>query len=347
MVEAPDLQRQPLPLPWLAHPLKAALASARSHALLVQSPGGVGEFEMAVMLAQTWLCEEQHRQPDAWACGHCASCLLFNAHAHPDFKLLVPEALRDTLGWASDESENGARDGEAKSSKTKPSREIKVDEVRSAISFAQQTSSRGKAKVVLIYPAEAVNLIAANALLKTLEEPAGQLRFVLASAAADALLPTLRSRCQPVPLPIPNQAESVNWLQEQGMERPEILLRAAGGRPQEALSWVRDGVQTKTWVALPERVAKGDAAALQDWPVPRAIDALQRLCHDLLRRQCDAEASYFPTDAIAKVRFAAPLHAWSKALKEAARHAEHPLNAGLLMESLVSQGKAALIQAGA
>jgi DNA polymerase-3 subunit delta' len=343
----PDLQEQPLPLPWLGQALKAALASARSHALLVQGAGGVGEFEMAVMLAQTWLCEAPQRKPDAWACGRCASCLLFNAHGHPDFKLLVPEALRETLGWMPDESETVARDAETKTSKAKPSREIKVDEVRSAIAFAQQTSSRGKAKVVLIYPAESVNLIAANALLKTLEEPAGQLRFVLASAAADALLPTLRSRCQPLPLPIPDEAQSVSWLQEQGVEQAQVLLRAAGGRPQEALMWARDGVQAKVWTSLPERVAKGDATALQDWPVPRAIDALQRLCHDLLRRQCGAEACYFPTEAIKRVRFAAPLHAWSVALKGAARHADHPLNAGLLMESLVAQGKSALMQASA
>jgi len=332
-----------LPLPWLATPLRAALASARSHALLVQGPGGVGQFELAVVLAQTWLCEDTTRAPDAWACGRCVSCRLFNSHGHPDFRLLIPDALREPLGWAPEEAEGAA--SETKASKAKPSREIKVDAVRAAISFAQQTSSRGRAKVVLVYPAEAVNLIASNALLKTLEEPAGQLRFVLASAAPDALLPTIRSRCQPVPLPLPLEAECLDWLQAQGVDQPEILLRGAGGRPQEALMWARDGVQAKTWAALPERLARGDATALTDWPVPRAIDALQRLCHDLLRRQCGAAASYFPDSAVPKLKHAAPLHAWSQVLKQAARHADHPLNAGLLMESLFLQGKAAITQA--
>lgn len=341
------MNRQQLPLPWLAGPLKAALGSVRSHALLVQGPGGVGQFEMAVLLAQTWLCEDALRKPDAWACGRCASCLLFNAHSHPDFRLLIPDALREPLGWTPDEAEGTARDGDSKASKAKPSREIKVDAVRSSIAFAQQTSSRGRAKVVLIYPAEAVNLVASNALLKTLEEPAGQLRFVLASAAADALLPTIRSRCQPVPLQLPREEECLSWLQAQGVDQSEVLLRATGGRPQEALSWARDGIQTKAWAMLPERVARGDTTALNDWPVPRAIDALQRLCHDLLRRQCGAEPSYFPANAILKVHLAQPLHAWAQALRDAARHAEHPLNAGLLMESLLLQGNTALTLANA
>ena len=347
MLAADDLNRLPLPLPWLAEPLKAALGSARSHALLVQGPGGVGQFEMAMVLAQTWLCEDPKREHDAWACGRCASCLLFDAHSHPDFKLLIPDALREPLGWASDEAEGAARDGEVKAGKTKPSREIKVDAVRSAIGFSQKTSSRGRAKVVLVFPAEAVNLVASNALLKTLEEPAGILRLVLASAAADALLPTVRSRCQPVPLSLPREEDCLSWLEAQGVEQPEVLLRGAGGRPQEALNWARDGIQSKTWASLPERVARGDATALSDWPVPRAIDALQRLCHDLLRRQCGAEPSYFPAKVVLKVRFAQPLLAWAQALKDAARHAEHPLNAGLLMESLVLQGETALAQANA
>ena len=347
MVSETAQSGQALSLPWLAAPLRAALASARSHALLVQGPGGVGQFEMAVLLAQTWLCESSDRAVDAWACGRCASCLLFNARSHPDFKLLVPDALREGLGWASEEGEGGGREGETKGGKTKPSREIKVDAVRSALAFSQHTSSRGRAKVVLIYPAEALNVVASNALLKTLEEPGGQLRFVLASAAPDALLPTIRSRCQPVPLPLPREEYCLDWLQANGLEQAEVLLRGAGGRPQEALRWAQEGLQTRAWSLLPERVARGDLSALSDWPVPRAIDAMQRLCHDLLRRQCGAEPSYFPAAAIPRLHQARPLLDWAGALRQAARHAEHPLNANLLLESLLMQGKAAIEQASA
>ena len=331
---------QVLSLPWLAAPLTEALATARSHALLVQGPAGVGQFDLALLLAQSWLCEAPLYQGQA--CGICPSCRLFHSRTHPDFQLLLPEALRESLGWAGQEAEGAA---EPKASKTKPSREIKIDAVRAMLSFAQASSARGRAKVVLVYPAEALNMVAANALLKTLEEPAGQLRFVLASASPEALLPTIRSRCQPVPLGLPARAAALQWLSGQGVEAPEILLDAAGGRPQEARDWFEAGLRASAWQQLPQRVARGDATALADWPQPRAIDALQRLCHDLLRRAHGAAPLYFPAESLPAPKLGAPLHGWDAALRRAARHAEHPLNAGLLMESLVAQGQQALREA--
>lgn len=326
-------------LPWLAEPLRQALASARSHALLVQGPAGVGQFDLALLLAQAWLCEAPLADADAGACGRCPSCHLFHSHTHPDFQLLVPEALREQLGWGAAEAEAGT---EAKASKTKPSREIKVDAVRAMLSFAQATSARGRAKVVVVYPAEALNTVAANALLKTLEEPAGRLRFVLASSAPEALLPTIRSRCQPLPLALPARGPALQWLAAQGVDAPEILLDAAGGRPQEARDWFEAGLRAQAWTQLPQRLARGEAAALADWPQPRAIDALQRLCHDLLRRAHGAPPTFFPAEALPAPRLAGPLHDWEAALRRAARHADHPLNAGLLMESLFAQGQQAL-----
>lgn len=130
-----------LDLPWLQAPLADALARARSHALLVQGPAGVGQLELAVKLAQSWLCEAA--APGAPACGQCPSCKLFASGTHPDFRLLLPEALeapaRAALGLPFEEPD-------AKAGKAKPSREIKVEAVRAAVAFAQQTSSRGGAK---------------------------------------------------------------------------------------------------------------------------------------------------------------------------------------------------------
>jgi len=326
-------------LPWLAEPLAQALATARSHALLVQGPAGVGQFDLALLLAQAWLCESPVKQA---ACGHCASCHLFQSHTHPDFQLLVPEALREQLGWGAPEGEGAT---ETKASKTKPSREIKIDAVRAMLSFAQATSARGRAKVVVVYPAEALNTVAANALLKTLEEPAGQLRFVLASSAPEALLPTIRSRCQPLPLALPARAPALQWLAAQGVDAPEVLLDAAGGRPQEARDWFEAGLRSAAWLQLPQRLLRGDATALADWPQPRAIDAMQRLCHDLLRRVHGAPPTYFPAESLPAPKLAGPLHTWAAALRQAARHAEHPLNQGLLMESLLAQGQQALREA--
>ncbi|KQW43360.1 MULTISPECIES: hypothetical protein [unclassified Roseateles] len=328
-------------LPWLQAPLADALARARSHALLVQGPAGVGQLELAVKLAQSWLCEDRaENQP---ACSHCASCKLFASGTHPDFQLLLPEALdasaRESLGLPFEEAEA------PKAGKAKPSREIKVEAVRNLLAFAQATSARGRAKVVVIFPAEALNGIAANALLKTLEEPSGLLRFALASHDSASLLPTIRSRCQPLPLPLPDRAAALAWLAAKGVDGAEGLLAATGGRPQQALAWHEAGLTDATWQAIPKRVARGEVAALSDWAPPRVIDVLQRLCHDLVRRSHGQPGQFFAAAALPLPKRAAPLLAWDAELRRAARHAEHPLNAGLWIEALVAQAQTAMMAA--
>ncbi|MCY4755099.1 DNA polymerase III subunit delta' [Pelomonas aquatica] len=324
-------------LPWLQAPLADALVRARSHALLVQGPAGVGQLELAVKLAQSWLCEAA--APGQPACNHCPSCKLFASGTHPDFQLLMPEALeapaRESLGLPFEEPD-------AKAGKAKPSREIKVEAVRGLLAFAQATSARGRAKVAVIFPAEALNGVAANALLKTLEEPSGLLRFVLASHDSAGLLPTIRSRCQPLPLALPERAAALAWLVAQGVEGGDGLLDATGGRPQQALAWSEAGLTDATWQALPKRVARGEVAALSDWAPPRAIDALQRLCHDLLRRSHGQPGQFFAAGALPAPKRAAPLLTWDAELRRAARHADHPLNAGLWIEALVAQAQAAM-----
>ncbi len=325
-------------LPWLQAPLADALARARSHALLVQGPAGVGQLELAVKLAQSWLCEGRpEAQP---ACGHCASCKLFASGTHPDFQLLLPEALdaeaRESLGLPFEEPDA------PKAGKAKPSKEIKVEAVRNLLSFAQATSARGRAKVVVIFPAEALNGVAANALLKTLEEPAGLLRFALATHDSAGLLPTIRSRCQPVPLALPERATALAWLATKGVNDAGGLLDATGGRPQQALAWFNGGLTDAVWQALPKRVARGEVAALAEWAPPRVIDALQRLCHDLVRRSHGQPGQFFATAALPAPRRAGPLLAWDAELRRASRHADHPLNAGLWIEALVAQARAAI-----
>jgi DNA polymerase III subunit delta' len=324
-------------LPWLQQPLADALARARSHALLVQGPAGVGQLELAVKLAQSWLCEAA--APGEAACNHCPSCKLFASGTHPDFQLLLPEALeapsREALGLPFEEPD-------AKAGKAKPSKEIKVEAVRNLLAFAQATSARGKAKVVVIFPAEALNGVAANALLKTLEEPSGLLRFVLASHDSAGLLPTIRSRCQPWPLALPERAAALAWLSAKGLDGAEGLLDATGGRPQQALAWSEAGLTDAAWQALPKRVARGEVAALSDWAPARVIDVLQRLCHDLLRRSHGQPGQFFAPASLPAAKRAAPLLAWDAELRRAARHADHPLNASLWIEALVAQAQAAM-----
>ena len=337
MTDVSDLPQ----LPWLAEPLRQALATQRGHALLVHGPRGVGQFELALLLATAWLCESASVPLAARPCGGCASCRLVRARSHPDLMVVIPDAMRDVLGWSVGTGE-GEEGGEPARAGKKPSKDIRVETVRAAIAFATTTSSRGRGKVLVIHPAERMNDVAANAFLKTLEEPAGDARFVLASAAPDALLPTIRSRCQAIALGTPRLPEAVTWLEAQGVADATTLLAACGGQPGEVLAWAALGLDAGAWRALPGRVARGDASALQGLPLPLAVEILQKLCHDAASQACGGEARYFPREAMPAGAELGPLLRWSRELSRIAAEADHPWIADLGIESLVEQGRQAL-----
>lgn len=334
-----------LPLPWLDATLRETLQTRHAHALLLQGPRGVGQFELALSLAQAWLCEAEPAAALPQPCGRCASCRLVQARSHPDLLVLLPDALRESLGWdAADADDTGAKVG--KSAKTtKPSKEIKVEAVRAAVAFAQITTARGRCKVVLVHPAERMNEVSANTLLKTLEEPPGKARFVLACSEPDALLATIRSRCQVVPMRLPAPELALAWLTQIGGVSAldaGVMLAAVGGQPQEALEWLMQGVDAAQWTRLPGTVARGEAALIAAWPLPRVVDALQKLCHDAACLAVGAPPRYFPPAALPARAAPLALAEWSRELARVARHADHPWNAGLLIESLVQQGQRAL-----
>ena len=338
-----------LPLPWLAAPLRDALATQRTHALLLHGPQGVGQFEMALTLAQAWLCESTVSvdSDTPRPCGVCASCRLVHARSHPDLMVLVPEALRSALGWnADDAGEEGGSGAVDAAGKRKPSKDIRVAEVRRILAFAHTTAAREHGKVVVVYPAEAMNTIAANALLKILEEPTGRLRFVLAGSSADTLLPTIRSRCQSLWLGVPDAEVASAWLRAQGMPRPDVLLAAAGGQPQEALIWFRDGIDAQAWLSLPAQLARGESANLPTWPLARVVDMMFKVCHDAMRVAAGAAPRYFLLESMPALANgaadSAALSRWYRELGRIARHAEHPWQATLTIESLVLQAKKAL-----
>jgi DNA polymerase III subunit delta' len=322
--------------PWLAAQRRHLLAQ-RGHAWLLQGPSGLGQYELALALAQAWLCDEA--TPEG-ACGKCASCHAFDVRAHTDLCVLMPETLMPELGWPLDEKAQK----DLGDKKRKPSKEIRVDAMRDAVEFAQRTSGRGRGKVVLVYPAERMNNVTANTLLKTLEEPAGDLRFVLASEAAHQLLPTIRSRCLAHTMAWPAQAEALAWLEQNGVKPADAaaLLRAAGGRPDDALAAAQAGRDPKVWSLLPKALARGDSAALSEWTPAEAVGALQKLCHDLLATRAGAAPRFFqPGDLPPPASFAA-LAQWGRELSRTARTVEHPFNAGLMLEALVSQARSAL-----
>src|SRR6185436_7703441 len=162
-------------------------------------------------------------------------------------------------------------------SRRKPSREIKIDTVRAAIDWAHTSSSRGRGKVLLFYPADAMNATSSNALLKTLEEPAAGTRLLLCVEDPEHLLPTVRSRCQRVRLAPPAEAEAEAWLTAQGVSGAAALLRASGGEPLAAKALVEEGLDAATWARLPALVAAGDTQLLAALPLTRAVRVLQQV----------------------------------------------------------------------
>lgn len=322
-----------LPLPWLAAPLARALTQP-AHALLVVGGPGVGALALQLTLAQAWLCESAGANKP---CGNCPSCHLLRSQSHPDLLLLLPEALRAELGWG------GSADGDAGEGggKRKPSRQIRIDAVRAGIDWINRTNSRGRAKVLLLHPAEALNEQSASALLKTLEEPPAGTRLLLSCTDPEHLLPTVRSRCQRLPLPAPDAALALTWLEAQGVSDGAALLAACSGRPLDALALARAGVDSAAWSALPRAVAQGQPGVLAAWPLPAAVAALQKVCHDAQAVAVGAAPRYFPVDTVPGGAGLPALIDWGRTLTRAARSAEHPLNESLQMEALLLGARAA------
>ena len=196
--------------------------------------------------------------------------------------------------------------------------------------------------MVLVYPAERMNIESANTLLKTLEEPNGVVRLVLATEAADQLLPTIRSRCQTHAMAWPDEREATAWLLDQvnlggtsraTTEQARVWLQAAGGRPDDALDWARSGLRVEAWHALPQALARGDWALLAPWPAARQLSVLQKLCHDLMAQASGGAPRFFLSAQLPPAPRWTALAQWSKELLQAARSVEHPYNPGLMQEA--------------
>ncbi len=363
--------------PWLQAQLESLLTQ-RGQAWLLSGPSGLGQLELALALAKAWLCENPSPQG---ACGQCGSCHSVEVRTHADLCVLMPETLFLAMDWALDQKTQEILDKKER----KPSKEIKVDAAREAVTFTQFTRSRGSTKVVLVYPAERMNHITANTLLKTLEEPPGAVKFILATEAAHQLLPTIRSRCLGHTMRWPAFDDSLAWLQsacEPGQAPPAIagadddapkkprakaaaakapaladlrvLLAATGGRPSDTLAWAQQGdtdEAARHWQGLPKAIARGDVSALADWTPKLAVDALQKICHDMQALTVGAEPRFFGRETLpgpgAERAGLWALGAWAKELATTARKVEHPYNAGLMLEALVSRASEALIAATA
>ena len=311
------------------------------HAILFHGPEGIGKSAFAEAFAQALLCETP--SADGRACGTCQACGWFAQYSHPDYRRVRPEILD---GDEASEAEDGEA-GEAKKKTTKaPSKEIKIDQIRALADFMNVSTHRSGMRVVLLYPAEALNTAAANSLLKTLEEPPPNTVFLLVSHGLDRLLPTILSRCRKFALAMPARDAALAWLKEQQIKDAETWLDEQGGAPLAAYALAQTGDREAMDDLLRQLTQPGAEGALkaadrlQKTPAADLVAWLQRWLYDVLSVKLSGTIRYYPRyrkelDALAaKVETAALLQA-IKAIGERRAIADHPLAPRLFIEDML------------
>lgn len=266
-----------VPLPW-QQPQWESLSIRREqgrlpHALLLHGAAGVGKGQLARLLALSLLCEQTMQ---SLPCGQCHACQMFAAGSHPD--LFVANTAYGIYDDTDEEDNKGRKSKKAVAA----SKQIKIDCIRDLIHFSAHSAHQGGRRVAIIEPAELLNTSAANALLKTLEEPGEGLFIILVSHEPSRLLPTLRSRCQAMLCPTPAHRQAIEWLRHHiAVERAETALAFSHGAPLKALAAVhaehdllyREVMLTLeacrqrevTYLFAAESLAKHDVVLVLEW----------------------------------------------------------------------------------
>ena len=321
-------------LPWQRTAATEALAARASwpHALLISGPRGIGKRTLAQNFARSLLCESP--RADGLACGMCPGCRYVAAGQHPDLQLVEPFNIED--------------DGEVK-----PLDAIPVDRIRALIDWALVTSHRGRAKVAIVVPAESLNVAAANALLKTLEEPPPDTYLMLVSHQPGRVPATLRSRCRRFEAPHADAGIAQQWLADQGASAPGTVLAQAGGAPLLALAmadpawqgeravWLQALARPKALsvVALAARLETGPKEERKQ-RLGLAIDWLGAWTADLARMAAGGAPLRNPDFAAALASLAsavAPiaLFRYHRSLSRQRALVAHPLQPRLVAEALL------------
>jgi DNA polymerase-3 subunit delta' len=314
------------------------------HAILFHGPEGIGKTVFAERFAQSLLCETL--LADGHPCDQCPSCGWFAQYSHPDYRRLRPEVLDDGDGAEGEEAgDSGDSKKTAKSTKA-PSKDIKIDQVRALADFMNISTHRQGMRVVVLYPAEALNTASANALLKTLEEPPPHTMFLLVSNSLDRLLPTILSRCGKFALAMPSQADALNWLAMQQVKDAGDWLAEQGGAPLAALALAQTGSREAMddflrQLAQPSvEGALKTADKLQKMPLVDLVAWLQRWLYDVFSCKFSGRIRYYPRykkelGALAAKVDAGALLRVLKATNERRAIAEHPLSTKLFIEDML------------
>lgn len=296
------------------------------NAWLFAGPAGIGKRAFAEQLAQALLCEAP--LPDGHACGQCEACRWLAAGVHPDYRVLSPEL-----------EEEGGKEGKT----TRKLPVIKIEAVRELIDFAHLTAHRSGRRVIIVEPAEAMNLPAANALLKILEEPPKDVLFLLVSHNRERLLPTIKSRCRPFVLTRPSQQQALAWLQQAGVQNAEAELAQHGGVPlfdhDPALSEARRQLlKTLTVPTLASVLAFAEKVERDKLAFAQVLEWLMKWLADLSSLRLAEHIRYYPEERAALTALAAradpaQLMKAYDTLLALAPFAQHTLNTRLQIEA--------------
>ncbi|EDM84055.1 DNA-directed DNA polymerase [Limnobacter sp. MED105] len=262
------------------------LMQATTAPILVHGHQPKGLYELVGQHLAELLCETPAGKKP---CLQCPGCHMRLAGNHPDLRYLMPQAVGLELGF-NVEVKTGV----------KPSQDIRIDDVRDLQNYFNTASSRGASRYVVVYPFDNMNANTANALLKTLEEPANGLRFVLVGSRVDKLLPTIRSRCQELTMPMPAIAECLAWLEAQGVQQPDVALGVAMNDPFEALGLAQTSADQLDlrkkfleWLANPDQHAN-PPAGLEKVGLPVVLELAMRLCSDCVAQAHGLKGNNFP-----------------------------------------------------
>lgn len=324
-------------IPWLREPLARLMArrDRLPHALLVTGRAGIGKREFAREFARSLLCESP---VDRLACGQCPSCHWFGQANHPDYREIVPESA--------EEDEGDGVTAQAGKDAGRKSLVVKIEQIRAIRAFVALSTHRGGHRVIVLHPAEALQPAAANALLKTLEEPPPATAIVLVSDRPARLLATIRSRCESVTLRVPAVPVARAWLEAAGASEPDVALALAGGAPMLAAELAQP--EERDWrrrvvaeLSRPDGArALAFAAGFDRAFLERTLFVMQTWVHDLVRVKSAGEPRHH-VDAGPALRAKARrarlerLLALDRELLEARRLVAHPLNARLVAEHLM------------
>jgi DNA polymerase III subunit delta' len=308
------------------------------HAVLLYGRQGIGKLIFSRALAAGLLCESP--DSDSFACGSCLSCNWLAQDNHPDYRLVEPENRAEVEG--EDIIEVASSSGKSKNK----SRYITVDQIRALSGLVSLSTHRHGLRIVVIHPAETLNSNAANALLKMLEEPPPATLFVLVTHQLQRLLPTIRSRCHKIAMPMPSRFEAEAWLAAQDVKNPALCLAQFGGAPLAALqAWVDGEVEDVegfiSQLSQGERIDPFTTAA--HWgkaDFGSAITVLQKWSHDLISARFSASVRYHPARLLSLQEMAKSVDLrllldYQRKLVEARAAAAHPLNAELQLEALL------------